>query len=335
MTLQPPAGPADLREALEQLGGGATVLTVDLFGTAAELSDLEQIVRRAGIPAPITAVLSSAAGGGGLQLVAATGIVPAPLVLREQITGYLITDSGTSHCFLAGLLPGDAGASREDQTREVFCTIEEALAIAGMSFEHVARTWFYNEDILAWYPAFNDVRTEFFRHHAIRRMPASTGIGAPNPAGTALAAKAIAVKSGPGETLMAAVCSPLQCDAFAYGSAFSRALEISDSCSHTLYISGTASIEPGGKSIHQGDPAAQIGLTMDVVLAILNEAGMRIEDTTRAIAYFRDPSHVPLWEDYCRNLPPLPIISLGCHVCRDDLLFEIELDVASGSASSG
>lgn len=335
VTLQGPVGAEDLRQALEQLPGGATVITIDLFGSGAEISDMDQIVKLAGISAPVTAVISSSPGGGGMQFIAATGIEPVPLVPCDRITGYLIKDSGTSHCFLGGLLPGDAGASREDQTREVFRAIEEALALAGMGFEHVARTWFYNEDILDWYPAFNDVRTEFFRHHAIRRMPASTGIGAPNPAGMALTGKAMAVKSGPGQTLIAAVCSPLQCDAFAYGSAFSRALEVSDACSRTLYISGTASIEPGGKSVHRGDPATQIRLTMDVVLAILDEAGMRIEDTARAVAYFRDPSHIPIWEDYCRNLPPLPIVSLGCHVCRDDLLFEIELDVASGAASSG
>lgn len=328
VTLQGTAGTGELQQALEKLSDETTVLGVDVFGTMGEISDMESAVKSAGLSAPVTAVLSSSPGGGGMQFIAATGIEPAPLVLRDSITGYLINDSGTSHCFLGGLLPGDAGASREDQTREVFRTIEEALALAGMSFEHVARTWFYNEDILDWYPAFNEVRTEFFRHHAIRRMPASTGIGAPNPAGRALTGKAMAVKSGPGETLIAAVCSPLQCDAFAYGSAFSRALEVSDACSRTLYISGTASIEPGGKSVRQGDPAAQIRLTMDVVRAILEEAGMRIEDATRAIAYFRDPSHIPLWEEFCRDLPPLPIVSLGCHVCRDDLLFEIELDAS-------
>ena len=328
VTLQGAAGPERFQQALERLPVGSSVLGVDLFGTMAEIAAMELAVKLAGLAAPVTAVLSSSPGGGGMQLVAATGIEPVPLVLHDRTTGYLVNDSGTSHCFLGGLLPCDPGASREDQTRGMFRTIEEALALAGMSFEHVARTWFYNENILDWYPDFNDVRTEFFRHHAIRRMPASTGIGAPNPAGTALTGKAIAVKSAPGENLIAAVCSPLQCDAFAYGSAFSRALEVSDACSRTLYISGTASIEPGGKSVHQGDPAAQIGLTMDVVRAILDESGMQLEDTTRAIAYFRDPSHVPLWEEFCRDLPPLPIVSLGCHVCRDDLLFEIELDAS-------
>jgi len=206
--------------------------------------------------------------------------------------------------------------------------IEEALALAGLNFGHVVRTWFYNDKILDWYPVFNRVRTWFFQRHSIRRMPASTGIGAPNPAGTALVAKAFAVRSGSGEIR---VCrSPLQCDAFAYGSAFSRAIEVSDSRSRTLYISGTASIEPGGRSVHNGDPSGQIQLTMDVVRAILNEAGMRLEDATRAVAYFRDPAHIPLWDQFCP--PGLPSVSLGCYVCRDDLLFEIELDVSSAPA---
>ena len=196
-----------------------------------------------------------------------------------------------------------------------------------MSFEHVVRTWFYNENILDWYPSFNDVRTGFLKNHSIQRMPASTGIGAPNPAGTALVAKALAVQPGAGDIRV--LRSPLQCDAFAYGSAFSRAIAVSDSRSRTLHVSGTASIEPGGRSARQGDPSGQIELTMDVVRAILAEAGLRLEETTRAVAYFSDPSHIPLWDDYCRQLPSLPVVSLGCHVCRDDLLFEIELDVSS------
>ena len=331
-TIAGAAGAAEFLKARERLPGGmeATVLGVDLFGTAAEIAVMEEAVRLAGIAAPVTSVLSTAPCGGGIQFAAATGVKPKPLVLRDRVAGYLIEDAGASHCFLGGLKPGDPGASREHQTEEVFAVIEEALALAGLSFEHVVRTWFYNDKILDWYPVFNRVRTWFFQRHAIRRMPASTGIGAPNPAGTALVAKAFAVRPGTGGIR---VCrSPLQCDAFAYGSAFSRALEVSDSRSRTLYVSGTASIEPGGRSAHQGDPSRQIALTMDVVRAILDEAGMRLEDTTRAVAYFRDPAHITLWEKFCRGLSPLPAVSLGCTVCRDDLLFEIELDVSSGPA---
>ena len=327
VTVAGAVGAAELRQARERLPGTTTVLGVDLFGTATEIAGMEEAVRQADIAAPVTSVISSAPGCGGMQFAAATGVDPLPLVLQGRVAGYLIEASGAGHCYLGGLRPGDRGASREDQTREVFLTIENALALAGMGFENVVRTWFYNENILDWYPAFNDVRTGFLKNHSIQRMPASTGIGAPNPAGTALVAKALAVQPGAGDIRV--LRSPLQCDAFAYGSAFSRAIAVSDSRSRTLHVSGTASIEPGGRSARQGDPSGQIELTMDVVRAILDEAGLRLEETTRAVAYFRDPSHIPLWGDYCRQLPSLPVVSLGCHVCRDDLLFEIELDVSS------
>lgn len=330
VTLQGPSATADFPRALEELPGGmeAAVLGVDLFGTGAEIAEMAEVVAGAGIAAPITSIISSSAGCRGLQFVAATGARPEPLVLRDRLRGYLVESGGASHCFLGGLLPGDPGASREDQTQEVFGAIEETLALAGLSFEHVVRTWFYNERILEWYAGFNGVRTEYFHRHAVRRMPASTGIGAPNPAGTALVAKALAVRPGGGEIR---IChSPLQCDAFAYGSAFSRAIEVADSSSRTLYVSGTASIEPGGLSVHQEDAAGQIELTMNVVRAILDEAGMKFADATRAIAYFRDPADFPLWDRFCP--PGLPSVSVGCHVCRDDLLFEIEIDVAAGPA---
>jgi len=332
ITLQEPADEAGLRIALEKLpGGGAeTVIGVDLFGTQEQVCEMENRVRLAGIAAPVTPILSTSPLGGGMQIAAAAGVERAPLFLDGEIAGYLLEDAEARYCILGGLKPRDAQSSREQQTEEVFAAIEKTLARVEMGFDHVVRTWFYNEKILEWYSSFNRVRTGFFTRHDIRRMPASTGIGAPNPARTALVAKAIAVCPATDGVRIRTVNSPLQCDAFAYGSAFSRALEVADSRSRTLYISGTASIEPGGKSVHLEDPARQIELTMDVVRGILDEAGMKIEETTRALAYFRDPSHLPLWEEHCRRhrLPPLPLLAVGSYVCREDLLFEIEFDVS-------
>lgn len=330
LTLELPTSETELLESLEELPGksGASVIGVDLFGTQDQLVSMESIVRQAGLTAPVTSVISCAPSGGGMQIQAVSGTEATPLLLDGRIAGYVVEGDGAKHCFLSGLTPRDSGASRENQTEEVFSTIEKALSDTGMDFTHVVRTWFYNDQILDWYSGFNRVRTGFFQRHGIRRMPASTGIGAPNPAGTALVAKAVAVRSDDDSTRIRTVRSPLQCDAFAYGSAFSRALEVADSHSRTLYISGTASIEPGGKSVHKGDPAGQIHLTMEVVEAILGEAGMNFGDTTRAVAYFRDPAHIAHWNDFSRTLPSLPVIAVGCHVCRDDLLFEIELDAS-------
>jgi len=105
-------------------------------------------------------------------------------------------------------------------------------------------------------------------------------------------------------------------------------MEVAGPRSRSLYISGTASIEPGGKTVHVGDTARQIEKTMEVVVAILAHSGMELTDTTRAIAYFRHSADISLWSDYCRSrqLSQLPVIVTQCDICRDDLLFEIELD---------
>jgi enamine deaminase RidA (YjgF/YER057c/UK114 family) len=199
-----------------------------------------------------------------------------------------------------------------------------------MHFRHVVRTWFYNQDILDWYAEFNQARTAFFQQHGITRMPASTGIGASNAGGAALVAQAIAVQPKTRAVRVRRVDSPLQSEACTYGSAFSRAMEVADRTGRLLYISGTASILPNGETVHTGNVAGQIEKTMEVVGAILTQNGMSFFDATRAIAYFRHQEHIPLWEQYCRirQLPPLPIILAQCDICRDNLLFEIELDAA-------
>jgi enamine deaminase RidA (YjgF/YER057c/UK114 family) len=324
VTIPGPVAGAGLQHALDSLPDRSTILGIEIFGSPAELASMQDDIRQIGVAVPVTAVLSSAHGAGGLQMVAATGVQPEPLVVDRRLCGFHIRESG--HCFLGGLVPSDTAAPREDQTRQVFSTIEAALAQAGMDFRHVVRTWFYNENILDWYDAFNRVRTEFYQTQPLKFMPASTGIGAPNLAGAALTVRALAVCPPNPDTAIRTVRSPLQCDAFSYGSAFSRAVEITDPDSRLLSISGTASIEPGGRTAHTGDIARQIARTMDVVQAILHEAGMRCEDAIRVIAYFRDPAHIPVWEAFSSSLALPPAILLGCHVCRDDLLFEIELD---------
>jgi enamine deaminase RidA (YjgF/YER057c/UK114 family) len=320
-----PGGAGGLGDGLAALPGGATVVLADAFGSAGEISAIETACRASGILAPVTRVLSTASGCGGLQLVAASGCP----VTRVEGGGFVVEGPEARHFFHGGIEPTNAAAPHEEQAESVFFQMERALDAAGMSFSDVVRTWFYNDRILDWYPGFNAVRTGYFRRHDIRRMPASTGIGAPNPRGSALVAKVLAVvRRASGAAAVRTVRSPLQCDAFAYGSAFSRAMAFEDSRTRTLHISGTASISPGGESAHPGDTAAQIRLTMDVVRAILGEAGMDFSDTVRSVAYFRNPSDIPLWGPQCGGFYAMPGVVLGCDVCRDDLLFEIELDAA-------
>jgi enamine deaminase RidA (YjgF/YER057c/UK114 family) len=131
-----------------------------------------------------------------------------------------------------------------------------------------------------------------------------------------------------------AVVSPLQNQALKYGSAFSRAVEIATPQDRRLVISGTASINEQGKTVHEGDIGAQIGHTMKVVEALLGSRQMAWSNVVRAVAYVKQPRHA---EDFSRYLassgmPALPWITAHNEICRDDLLFEIEVDAVKNTA---
>ena len=96
-------------------------------------------------------------------------------------------------------------------------------------------------------------------------------------------------------------------------------------------VSGTASIAVDGSSVWVGDAPRQVAHTMEVVDAILRSRGFTFADVTRAIAYFKHPDDAPAFDAWCasRGLEAMPVIRTHCGICRDDLLFEIELDARS------
>ena len=311
--------------------GHTAFLNVDAFEGKEHLAYVHSELQAGDIQAPETALLQKPGVPGGIQVATISGIDSTPLFGEDgRILGRFFEDLDAKYCVLGDVRPANPQAPRSAQTADVLDAIQRALTDAGMHFRDVVRTWFYNQDILAWYAEFNQARTAFFQQHGIIRMPASTGIGVSNTSGAALVAKAIAVQPKTRAVTVRCVDSPLQREASAYGSSFSRAMEVADRAGRTIYISGTASILPNGKTVHIGNVAGQIEKTMEVVGAILAQNGMSFSDTTRAIAYFRHQEHIPLWEYYCRSrrLPTLPVILTQCDICRDNLLFEIELDAA-------
>lgn len=266
----------------------------------------------------------------GVQTYIRCGSPVSRILVDGRVAGSAWQDADADYCLLAGVLPEDVGRSGGEQTTSCFSRMEEALGRAGMSFSDVARTWLYLDRLLDWYDEFNSARTAFFVKHGVfdRLVPASTGIGGSNPAGAALVAGALAIRPRHAGVRVSEVISPLQCPATEYRSSFSRAVEIAFPQRRTLLVSGTASIAPGGESAHRDDVAKQIDLTLDVVEAILNSREMSWSDTTRAVGYFRNLQDLPAFDACCRNrgIAPLPLVPAHAAVCRDDLLFEIELD---------
>jgi len=267
---------------------------------------------------------------GGLYAHGVTAACVTPLVLEGHVVGTAVEGPYATEVRLSGLYARDVTAPREVQARATFELMEEALALVGMDFGHVVRTWLFLDDILDWYGEFNHVRTTFFHERGVfdHLVPASTGIGGSNPAGAAMMTGVYAVRGKHPEVCAQAVPSPLQCPALEYGSSFSRAVEVAMPDLKRLLISGTASIEPGGRTEHVGEVLAQTGLTCEVVAAILESRGMGWEDVTRATAYVRHASDAGVFEEHraASGMPPLPVIVAHNVICRDDLLFELEVD---------
>lgn len=267
----------------------------------------------------------------GIHVQAVRGVRVDTLWMGNSPVGCVYRCDELTWCHVGGLLPEDTSLSSPEQARQVFERLEATLAQAGMDLSHVVRTWLYLDNILRWYGDFNTVRTQFFQERNVFSglVPASTGIAGKNPAGAALVAQALAVRHAAEAPVAGALPSPLQCPALAYGSSFSRAVELTLPHSRRVLVSGTASIEQSGKTAHVRDVAGQVDFTMQVLGALLNSRGLSFEHTTRAYAYFKRATDAPVFADYCRAHDlSLPVIVSRSDVCREDLLFELELDAA-------
>jgi hypothetical protein len=71
---------------------------------------------------------------------------------------------------------------------------------------------------------------------------------------------------------------------------------------------------------------------MEVAGAILTSREMSYADVSRAIAYFKRAKDIPTWEQYLKSsgTPAMPVVIAHNDICRDDLLFEVELDAIRG-----
>lgn len=121
-------------------------------------------------------------------------------------------------------------------------------------------------------------------------------------------------------------------EAYDYGSSFSRGMRIDLNGLTILLISGTASIDEQGRTVHVGDFRAQQRRTYDNISKLLASEGATWHDIVRTTCYLRD-----IERDYQafneertaffreQGLDPLPASTgIQAILCRPDLLIEIE-----------
>ncbi len=263
-----------------------------------------------------------------IQVYAISGPDLKQLFFEGVLVGSQFEDEHTKY-YMLNLLPDDGQVSGYDQAKNIFEKSHAILQSFGASFSDTIRTWLFARDILSWYGDLNKARDQFFGHHNIynKLIPASTGIGVVNAHNKALVANILAIEAKTSEVTAKTVNSTLQGQATEYKSSFSRAVKLITPDNDRLYISGTASIDKKGNTVFIDDTPAQIKMTMEVVKAILNEADMAWKDAVSSLAYFKHRKDFGLFDDYCRGAGiKLPHIKVEADVCRDDLLFELELD---------
>ena len=319
---------------------GATVVNQLVFGHVAARDDAMAGLKRefGGLNWPVTWTEGAALTDGrwaGMQVWAVRGLPVEPLENGGVIFACQYRDEHARRAWLGAIGPDDLNPPKPAQAARTFERLEAALADAGLNMSHLVRTWLFLDDILAWYGDFNKVRTEFFRSRRLfdTLLPASTGVGTRNPRRAAVALTALAMQSVSGRPVVREIASPAQCPATSYGSSFSRAVELTWGRCRQVIVSGTASIEPGGKSARPNDLAGQIELTFDVVGDILKSRDLDFANTTRAVAYFKDASGARVFAEWLarRGLRDLSVVSTVAAVCRDELLFELELDAATST----
>jgi enamine deaminase RidA (YjgF/YER057c/UK114 family) len=123
-------------------------------------------------------------------------------------------------------------------------------------------------------------------------------------------------------------------EAFAYAkpSSFSRGLRLEFGHIVVLLISGTASIDENGVTVHVGDIRAQCQRTFFNITKLLESEGATWKDIVRTTCYLRDidRDYDPFNEERTafykeQGLDPLPASTgIQAHLCRPDLLVEIE-----------
>ncbi len=123
-------------------------------------------------------------------------------------------------------------------------------------------------------------------------------------------------------------------EAFAYAkpSSFSRGMRLDLNGLTILLISGTASIDEHGRSVHIGDFRAQMRRTLANITGLLESEGCTWHDIVRTSCYLRDIDrdyeafNEERTEFYLeQGLDPLPASTgIQAKLCRPELLVEIE-----------
>lgn len=227
---------------------------------------------------------------------------------------------------------GDGAA----QARATFRKAESLLRRSGGDLKALARTWVFMDDVLSWYGQFNQARSGFFLERGILgpesagRLPASTGIGISPADGSRCNIDLFAV-IGPDGSVARHEAAGKQRSANEYGSAFARAAVAETPAGKTVFVSGTAAINMAGATCCRDDIAGQIDMTIENVKAVLRQLAVGDDDVVQTMAYCVSPEVQKVFRQRWAGKLPWPRLVMRADICRNDLVFEVEVTACSGA----
>jgi hypothetical protein len=263
--------------------------------------------------------------------------------------------------WVGGAGMGLTTGSIEIDSVRAFTQMVELLREEDMTINNVIRQWNYVGEILELYESenkelqnyqvFNEVRGRFYDQFLNRNdFPAATGIGVKIPGVTI---DFFAIKPLGEEVRTFPVINKKQENPYVYGQEvlvgsgsvqksikqapqFERARLLSTSQNSTLYLSGTASIL-GQYTVGVGDVEKQTHITIDHLME-LQRSMKHLEQEINCIrdykysllrVYVKKENDLPLVKQICREkFPDVSMIFVQADICRDNLLVEIEGEIA-------
>jgi enamine deaminase RidA (YjgF/YER057c/UK114 family) len=264
------------------------------------------------------------------------------MVFDGNPVGRKFSHRGISYASVASVEPSAAGHNSphlQDHAASMFRESARILSSYGLSFRDVARTWIYVPQLLCWYDDFNAARREVYSELGLADgsrpvwLPASTGIQGQSPRGSECMMDLLAV-SGPAELghRLEMLKSPLQCEAYDYGSFFSRAVELKDESVSRIFVSGTASIDRQGNTVFTDDPKSQIRFTLQVIKELVGTRGHSLADMAHCVAFLKNVEYSAVFLEVAeeQGLDARVVVQTVADVCRNDLLFEMEALTVKG-----
>ena len=248
---------------------------------------------------------------------------PSHVLVRKNGLGYLWS---TQLCVRGS----DTLLSVDAQTRSIFEDLISCLSQAGGDlYNNCMRTWIYVRDIDIFYQGMvNERRALFFEQglNGDTHFIASTGIE-----GSGAYLKDMVVMDAysilglqPGQISYLNDFGML-CSANKYNVTFERGTRVSYADRAHYLISGTASVDKEGSTIHLGNIVKQLDRTLENISSLLNAGKASLSDMMYMIVYLRDLSDYDCVKERLRKILPLvPMVFVQAPVCRPEWLVEIE-----------